>query len=61
MVPMLGEPVRLSGEALAAKAMLVEHFRGRGGLLAALRQYRELHPALSLEGAILGLFAEICA
>jgi hypothetical protein len=51
---------RLSDEAVAAKEMLTEHLRGRGGLVPALMQYRQQHPDLSFEDAILGLFTEVC-
>ncbi len=52
---------RLSDEAVAAKEMLTEHFRGRGGLVPALMQYRQQHPDLSFEDAILGLFEDTLA
>ena len=48
-------------KAQVTKDMLVEHFCGHGGFPAALTQYRQQHPALSFDGAILGLFAETCA
>ena len=60
MLHTLGDPVPLNDEARAAKELLVEHFRGRGGLVPALMQYRQEHPTLSFEDAILGLFAETC-